>query len=189
MFAAADARPLRQAGTIPRAPPWHHFGSRRPVTDAEKGAAHGSRTARTNSHTRPYTAADEPIGNGIHPDRSCPVSRRWGHSNLLSVAIEVGRGAIQSGPLVVRATTAGPHRGAIGRELRLWTRPTHGSEKIHWHRFASVEARNAWLERPPVPTNHIRPGQRAASGQSSTSTDTCDSCLRWGHPNLTQPGC
>ena len=33
-------------------------------------------------------------------------------------------------------------------------------------------ARNAWLERPPMPINHIRPGQRAARGQSSASTDT-----------------
>jgi hypothetical protein len=38
-------------------------------------------------------------------------------------------------------------------------------------RFASVAARHAWLGDPPVPNKHVRPGQRAEFGQSSTSTD------------------
>jgi hypothetical protein len=73
--------------------------------------------------------------------------------------------------LVVRATTAGPRRRAIGRELPLWPRPPPVRRRLDDTDFASLEARNAWLERPPVPIKNIRPGQRAEFGQSSASTD------------------
>jgi len=65
----------------------------------------------------------------------------------------------------VRATTADPHRRAIGREPRLWTAdPRFGEDSLTQIRI--VEARNAWIERPPAPIKHIRPGRRAAFGQS-----------------------